>query len=158
VIVNQSGFLHIFVLLMIQNHTELLQLVLNMQNIHLKATDITPEIIFNFTTGEFVIQGVSYPEYAKDFYEPILKELEQYADNPSTTKTVMSFKFTYFNTGTNTLITGIFKELEKLEKMPNHTIAIFWYYEEEDEDMLELGEYFKSLTHLPIVYVEAEEL
>ncbi len=128
-----------------------------MQNIRLKRTENTPEINFDFQKGVFEIMGVSYPEYAREFYEPVLENLEKYAANPPTQKTRMMFKFTYFNTGTNTLITGILQSLEALHEK-GHEIHLQWYYEEDDEDMKELGEYFTTLTVLPVEFVPCEEI
>jgi len=128
-----------------------------MQNIHLTRTDNTPEINFNFQTGIFEISGVSYPEYAREFYEPVVESLEKYVENPPTYETKMVFKFTYFNTGTNTLITAILQALEALHQK-GHKIDLQWHYEEDDEDMRELGEYFKTLTILPVTFVEVEEI
>jgi hypothetical protein len=126
-----------------------------MQNIKFKETENTPSIDFNFETGIFEIRGTSYPEYAKEFYEPILQSLREYALLPTAPETIMNFKFHYFNTGTNSLITGIFKELEKLEKQ-GHPLKVNWYHEDDDDDMRELGEYFGSLTYLPIEIINCE--
>ncbi len=126
-----------------------------MQNILLKETENTPAIDFNFDKGVFEIKGLSYPEYAKEFYEPLLQNLREYALLPSAPKTVMTFKFQYFNTGTNSLITGIFKELEKLEKQ-GHPLKISWYHERDDDDMRELGDYFGTLTYLPVEVIDCD--
>lgn len=129
-----------------------------MQNIKIQETENTPSVDFDFRNGNLEIRGVSFPEYAKEFYEPILEALREYANHPSTKKTVLNFKFTYFNTGTNSFITDLFKELERLNNLHNHKVEIFWYYEEEDEDMKELGDYFDSLTHLPVKFIPCEEI
>lgn len=126
-----------------------------MENIKLEETENTPSIDFNFEQGHLEIKGTSYPEYAKEFYEPILQSLKEYTLLPNTSETVVNFKFHYFNTGTNSFITGIFKELEKLEKQ-GHSLQINWYHESEDDDMRELGEYFATLTYLPIEVIDCE--
>lgn len=128
-----------------------------MQNITFQETENTPFVSFDFTKGIFEVRGVSFPEYARDFYEPILESLREYAQKPPVSKTTMSFKFIYFNTGTNSFITGIVKELEFLHKQ-GHAIDLFWYYELDDEDMRELGGYFQSLTFLPVEFVACERL
>lgn len=128
-----------------------------MQNIFIKRTETTPEIKFDFQNGQFEINGVSYPEFAREFYEPVIEALEKYVENPPVKVTQMAFKFTYFNTGTNTLITGILASLEKLVSN-GHKVRLQWYYEEDDEDMKELGEYFKTLTTLPVEFIACEEI
>ncbi|NJL14326.1 MAG: DUF1987 domain-containing protein [Microscillaceae bacterium] len=129
-----------------------------MKNIHLKPTQNTPRLDFDFEKGLFEITGVSYPEYAKEFYDPIVNTLEKYALNPPTRQTRMVFKFTYFNTGTNTPLSSIFKALETLAARPDHPVIINWYFETDDDDMRELGEYFQTLTHLPIEIIEIGEI
>jgi hypothetical protein len=127
-----------------------------MQNIHWEATDNTPLIDFDFEKGILEITGASFPEYAREFYEPILEALKEYVIAPVATQTRMLFKFTYFNTGTNTLITGIMKDLEQLTES-GHIVEVFWYFEPEDLDMRDLGEYFRTLTTLNMQVLEIEE-
>ena len=37
---------------------------------------------------------------------------------------------------------------------PKHDVVIFWYYEEDDEDMLEAGEDYESIIRIPFKMVE----
>lgn len=129
-----------------------------MQNIIIEETENTPAIHFDFQNGEFEIRGVSFPEYAKEFYEPILEALREYTARPLVFKTRLTFKFTYFNTGTNSFITDLMKELERITDLEGYQVEVIWYYEEDDEDMKELGDYFESLTNLPVKFVECEEM
>ena len=129
-----------------------------MQNIMIAATENTPSVHFDFQEGVFEISGVSFPEYAKEFYEPILESLKEYTAHPLTPKTILKFKFTYFNTGTNSFITDLIKEMEKLSDLHGHEVDVIWYYEEEDEDMKEIGDYFDTLTHLSVKFEPCEEI
>lgn len=129
-----------------------------MQNIKIEETENTPSIHFNFQEGVFEIRGVSFPEYAKEFYEPILEALREYASRPLVKKTRLIFKFTYFNTGTNSFITELMKELEQIQNLEGYEVEVIWYYEEDDEDMRELGDYFESLSSLPVNFVPCEEI
>lgn len=129
-----------------------------MQNIYIEESDNTPEVKFDFEKGKFEIKGVSYPEYAREFYQPILEAFNEYLLDPPTQHTEMAFKFTYFNTGTNPQINELISNLEKLSQKPGHSVSIKWYYEEDDEDIEELGDYFRLLTSLPIEFVQVEEI
>ncbi len=129
-----------------------------MQNIKIEETENTPAVNFDYQKGVLEIKGVSFPEYAKEFYEPILESLREYSYHPTVKRTTIAFKFTYFNTGTNSFITNIMKELERIDQLDGYFVDIIWYYEEEDEDMKELGDYFESLTHLPVKFVACEEI
>jgi hypothetical protein len=127
-----------------------------MQNIVYKETDNTPYVNFDFENGQFEVRGVSYPEYAKEFFQPVVEHLDEYIASAAVPHTVMAFKFTYFNTGTNSPLTEILRRLEVLASRNDYTVEVFWYYEHEDEDIRELGEYFQTLTSLPLQIVSLE--
>ncbi|MCU0444097.1 MAG: DUF1987 domain-containing protein [Microscillaceae bacterium] len=129
-----------------------------MHNIIYKETDNTPYVNFDFENGNFEVRGVSYPEYAKEFFQPVVENLDHYIASTAAAHTTMAFKFTYFNTGTNSPITEILRLLEVLAGRNGYTVDIFWYYEDEDEDIRELGEYFQTLTSLPIQILPLEHI
>jgi hypothetical protein len=47
----------------------------------------------------------------------------------------------------------VFKKLEAIYKAKNEVI-INWYYEEDDEDMLEAGEDYESIIRVPFKMIE----
>lgn len=112
------------------------------------ATEKTPELRFAPEEGVIDICGASYPENAQNFYENLLDKIEKYAQNPPTPQTTVRFFFSYFNTGTNTPIFALFRTLENMKKK-GHIINIEWQYEEDDEDIKELGEYFSNMVEIP---------
>ncbi len=119
-----------------------------MQNITIPAGENTPYVRCDFQKGVFEFKGASYPEYAREFYDNIVEKLEIYIQNPTAPQTHITFAFTYFNTGTNPPLMTIFKALEKMPA--DHPLQIEWCYEDGDEDIRDLGEYFNTLTTLPI--------
>jgi len=46
----------------------------------------------------------------------------------------------------------LFKRLENLSK-----VVIHWYYEQDDEDMLEAGEDYEAIVSVPFKMIEVEE-
>jgi hypothetical protein len=58
----------------------------------------------------------------------------------------------YFNTSSSKCLIDIFRKLESLY-LQEQDVVIFWYYEEEDEDMKESGEDFKDILKVPIEMV-----
>jgi len=36
-------------------------------------------------------------------------------------------------------------------------VSVNWYYEKDDDDILNYGEYFKTLSHLPFKMIEVNE-
>ncbi len=123
----------------------------------LSASDKTPEVRFAPQEGTIDICGASYPENAVGFYDYLLDKIEKYAQSPPTLKTNVRFRFSYFNTGTNTPIFSLFRTLEKLNQKEGHEVQIEWEFDEDDEDIKELGEYFSGMVELPFKLVEIKD-
>jgi hypothetical protein len=52
---------------------------------------------------------------------------------------------------------SIIKQLSKVIQQ-NKKIAIRWYYEEDDEDMIDRGEYISSVLNVPIEIIMTNSL
>jgi hypothetical protein len=126
-----------------------------MDNYYLKSTPKTPYINFNSETGFFEISGRSIPENSIEFYKPLITWLENYINDPQE-RTTVTVKLEYFNTSSSKCLVEVFRKLEKIEK-GKHRVKILWFYEEEDEDMMESGEDFKEIIKLPIDLLVIEE-
>jgi hypothetical protein len=50
----------------------------------------------------------------------------------------------------------LFKKLESIHK-GGKEVVINWYYEEDDEDMLEAGEDYQAIIKVPFKMIEIEE-
>lgn len=125
-----------------------------MDNIKIKATGKTPEVSFNFDSGELQISGRSIPENSYQFYEPLLTWLDSYSEKPKG-KTQLSFRLDYFNTSSSMYILGILKKLEKMHLAGNEA-EVRWHYEVDDEDMLQTGEDLRQIVKIPIQMIEVE--
>jgi hypothetical protein len=55
----------------------------------------------------------------------------------------------YFNTSSSKCLLDIFRKLESLSKSGKSEIKVIWLYEEEDEDMMEAGDDYKTIVKLP---------
>lgn len=126
-----------------------------MESIKIEKTRKTPDIIFNAESGKLQIEGKSIPENSIEFYKPLVDWLEEYRKNPQET-TEVNIKLEYFNTSSSKCILDIFKKLETIYK-EKHNVIINWYYEEDDEDMLEAGEDYQSILKIPFKMIEMEE-
>lgn len=122
-----------------------------MDSYYLRATHKTPELNFNFTNGIFEISGRSIPENSIEFYRPLLKCLDEYIKDPKE-ETHLKIILEYFNTSSSKCLVEIFRRLEKIHKEGQY-LKIDWYYEKEDEDILESGQDFKEIMKLPIEMV-----
>ncbi|TAE70961.1 MAG: DUF1987 domain-containing protein [Bacteroidetes bacterium] len=123
----------------------------------LSGSDKTPEVRFAPEEGTIDICGASYPENAQAFYNYLLDKIDRYAQSPPVPKTYVRFRFSYFNTGTNTPIFALFRTLEKLNQKDDHEVEIYWEFDEDDEDIKELGEYFSGMVELPFKIIEVKQ-
>jgi len=126
-----------------------------MESISIEGTTKTPTIKLDPQTGTIEIKGRSIPENSIEFYRPIVEWLEEYAKSPQK-KTTVNIQLEYFNTSSSKCILDIFKKLESIKKARNE-VVINWYYEEDDEDMLEAGEDYESIIRVPFKMIEIVE-
>ena len=123
-----------------------------MESISIESTNKTPSVSLDPGRGVIEIKGRSIPENSIEFYRPIVEWLDEYIKNPNK-KTTVNVQLEYFNTSSSKCILDIFKKLETLKKARNEVI-INWYYEEDDEDMLESGEDYESIIRVPFKMIE----
>jgi hypothetical protein len=123
-----------------------------MESIFIDGTLKTPMVKFDGKTGIVEIKGRSIPENSIEFYKPLVDWLEEYAKKPLE-KTQVNVQLEYFNTSSSKCILDVFKKLEAIHKA-KHEVVINWYYEEDDEDMLEAGEDYESIIRVPFKMIE----
>jgi hypothetical protein len=123
-----------------------------MESISIEGTPKTPTVNFNAETGIIEIKGRSIPENSIEFYRPLVEWLEDYSKGPQKLTTV-NIQLEYFNTSSSKCILDVFKKLESIKKARNE-VVINWYYEEDDEDMLEAGEDYESIIRIPFKMIE----
>ena len=126
-----------------------------MEKINIESTPKTPSISFDFEKGFLEIKGRSIPENSIEFYKPIVESLEKYGAKPQGVTTV-NIQLEYFNTSSSKCILDVFKKLESIHKNGNQ-LVINWYYEQDDEDMLEAGEDYQAIINVPFKMIQIEE-
>jgi hypothetical protein len=108
----------------------------------------TPLINFDPSTGEFDLTGKSIPENSVLFYKPLFDWLDTYVQAPAP-KTTLNIQLDYFNTSSSKCIVDLFKRLELIAKNNKGEAQINWKHDEQDDDMLEAGEDYKSIIKIP---------
>lgn len=126
-----------------------------MESITIEGTPKTPSVNFDYNSGKVEIKGRSIPENSIEFYKPLVDWLEKYSSAPKGL-TEVNVQLEYFNTSSSKCILDVFKKLETIHKSGNE-VLINWYYEEDDEDMLEAGEDYQSIIRIPFKMIEIEE-
>ncbi|MBN2756618.1 MAG: DUF1987 domain-containing protein [Bacteroidales bacterium] len=128
-----------------------------METLTIQGSPKTPTVEMDAKSGVIEIKGRSIPENSIDFYKPIVEWLDEYASSPSG-ETTVNIKLEYFNTSSSKCILDVFKKLELVYKKSGEKgVVINWFYEEDDEDMLEAGEDYQSILKIPFKMIELEE-
>ena len=117
-----------------------------MEAIILVKSTYTPSVILDKTQGKFELEGRSLAEDAVSFYTPILEWIKEYSESPNE-NTIFEFKINYYNTASSKFILDIILALENITSNGGNVI-VHWYYEEEDEEMLEAGQEFQAFTDI----------
>lgn len=115
-----------------------------MKDILLEGTAKTPEVKFSIDPISMSLSGRSIPENSIEFYKPLLDWVDQSIQSHDE-EVCISVKLEYFNTSSSKCLMDLFKRIEKAAP----TASVDWYYEEEDEDMLEAGEDYDAIIDIP---------
>ncbi|MCC6600786.1 MAG: DUF1987 domain-containing protein [Crocinitomicaceae bacterium] len=124
-----------------------------MDGIQLPASPKTPGVRFVPNDGFLEIKGRSIPENSLEFYRPLIDWVESYGKAPAG-ETNLHIHLEYFNTSSSKCLLDLFKRLENV----SGKVTIHWYYEQDDEDMLEAGEDYEAIISVPFKMIEVEEM
>ena len=112
-----------------------------MDHVAIPATERTPEVDFNYGGNIFALRGESYPEDVTAFFEPIVSQLDEHLGGLAGARVNFTFAMVYFNSSSAKVLMQIFDKLEETACNGNQ-VEIVWVYEEDDDNMKELGEDF----------------
>jgi hypothetical protein len=118
-----------------------------MEQTFIEATKYTPRVELN-SEGKMVIQGRSIIEDPLLFYTPVI----DWVKNCLSKKFTLEIRLEYVNTSSSKLILILLKTIK--EYYPIADVYIKWYYESDDEEMLEMGKNYEALIHIPIDFYE----
>lgn len=112
---------------------------------YLSPSKTTPTVTIQNDT--FSISGRSSPENAQAFYEPLItKAKSTLADSTFQ----VDLNLTYINTSSSKHLFVLLNQLgDDKDRM-----KVVWNYEEDDEDMLEMGEDFSDMLGIPFEFKE----
>jgi hypothetical protein len=119
-----------------------------MELLIIEKTNVTPEIRFNPFEGILMMKGRSIPENPVDFYSGLMDWIKEYYSSPKEI-TEFLFEFEYVNSGSAKFILEILRKV-RMSQDQGKTTMVRWFYEEEDEAIQELGEYFRDMLKIPI--------
>lgn len=123
-----------------------------MNNLSIDKTKTSPAIKFNSVSGKCEVIGSSYPENASEFYAPIFDWLNTYMTEV-TRELYFNFTLDYLNSSSIKFISELVDKIDSYGKI-GITVEIEWHYRDEDEDIKELGEEFKSEVSCKFTLIE----
>jgi hypothetical protein len=126
-----------------------------MENLIIQPTSNTPQVHFDARTGKLLLKGRSIPEDPGEFYERILRWLDNYFSSTEQ-ETVLEFQVEYANSGSTKYILEVLKNLQG-HSSQGKKIRVIWCYEEDDESIQELGELYSNSVSLPWEMKEIDE-
>jgi hypothetical protein len=124
---------------------------ISITELKIQKTSRTPEVIFDPAAGNFSIRGRSIPEDSVGFYQPLYNWLDRFGTQaPKEEKFTVEIELEYFNTSSSKCILDVFKRLNRLHHA-GVRVEVVWLFDEDDEDLEEMGEDYRDLLDLPFV-------
>jgi hypothetical protein len=112
-----------------------------------------PEVILD-PKGNIKLTGRLISENAEDFFKPIEEWINDYFKNPADVTTV-EFCIEYINSIGSKYLLDIIHKITYIHLQKNtKKFIIKWYYKDEDEDMLEKGNFFSSDLDVPFNFIK----
>lgn len=103
-------------------------------NLYIESSPVTPQIDFNYLTGELLISGKSFPENAAGFYEEIFQWVHKYTEGPRAI-TNLRLNLEYFNTSSLLWLAQIVKLLNSIHGNERTLFIHIYFHIEEYENM-----------------------
>jgi hypothetical protein len=123
---------------------------MTLSGIHILPTKNTPEFIFN-PDGMFKIRGRGLYVNNSEVIDQIMDWIDEYLNNPAES-TYVTIAFEYLNSFSTTILVSILRKLTNVI-LQSKKLVIQWYYEEDDEDIFERGEYIAMTFAIPITFI-----
>jgi hypothetical protein len=123
--------------------------------VHILPTNKTPEILLN-PKGIIKIQGRAIDESRTKFSEQILIWIDSYLLDPARS-TEVTIALEYLNSFNSIILASILKKLSQVNQQAKN-LAIKWYIEEDDDDLLERGQYISSNLSIPIEFIMTDQI
>ena len=129
-----------------------------MKTLLFEPTDTTPKILFDPDNLVFEISGHSRPEDVRSFYKPVIAWLKDFIQAISLNEINIDkpiefdFKMVYFNSSSAKFLLDVLVEINKIH-IAGHETIINWYYDDGDDDMLEVGEDLSDMVEFKFNYI-----
>lgn len=124
-----------------------------MENLLIEPSPLTPYVMFDTQTNILELKGRSSPDNSVGFYDQITGYLDQYFSSGEAGNIKVNVGLEYFNTSSLKCIFQILKKVNDETNKASLELEINWFYEEDDEDMLETGEDISDLLNIEFNFI-----
>ncbi len=126
-----------------------------MEKIHITPTNTTPEYLLD-PAGFIKIKGRAIDESRRNTPEQMNEWINAYILDPAD-MTEVTVALEFLNSFNTIILTNTLKLITKVAEKGGKLI-IHWFYEEDDIDLFERGEYIASLIGVPIEFTPTEKI
>ena len=131
-----------------------------MNRLKIEGSEDTPAVLLDPGSNEFKLSGESRPENTAAFFAPVLTWMSEFEtdllrrrkEKTDISQIRFAFSFEYFNSTSAKYIMDILRKLQDLHKH-KFDVVVEWHYVSYDEDMLEAGQEWAKLIHIPFEYI-----
>jgi len=119
-----------------------------MDQLVIEASVNSPSINFDSKNNRLTITGRSIPEHVIEFYQPLEEWVRKYLETIPK-EIAVEICLDYLNTHSTSRLLVLLRILENYHNNSDSNVKVTWCFEDEDEDMEELGEELSSLLEIP---------
>lgn len=128
---------------------------MQISELHILSTNNTPGILLK-PEGFIRIDGRGLIGYNEETSEQILNWIQEYIKNPAEL-TIIIIALEYVNSASAKTLVSILKVISMVV-LHNKQFFVHWCYEDEDEDILERGEYISTALNIPIDFIRTQDI
>jgi hypothetical protein len=128
---------------------------MKIDTVHILPTNNTPEVLLN-PDGIIKIKGRAIDESRAKYSEPILVWIDSYLLNPAKI-TEVTIALEYLNSYNSIILASILRKLSQVN-LQSKNLVVKWYIEDDDDDLLERGEYTSSSLKIPIEFIMVDQI
>jgi hypothetical protein len=121
---------------------------------HIFPTDKTPEVILE-AEGTLVIKGRAMILNKTAPSEKLLDCIDRYLHNPARITTV-TIALEYLNSFCTQILVTVLRRIARVSDQGN-VLIVKWYYDKEDDDILERGQHISETFNIPIEFIPIED-
>ena len=114
-----------------------------MENIEILAAQRTPRLSLDVVSRVFELEGESYPEDTKKFYDGPIAQVCDFLAQKHEGPVLCKFKLKYFNSSSAKVLMDLYMAIESSAEDGNE-VKVEWHFIADDDNMKELGEEFSE--------------